>query len=137
MFVYAADVVIANQRWPARSLYVIENEASATLWNCDFYALKVAPEAPIAVAIQSGASAGVKLQNTTYTNSLIVVHVEATNGAEVYSDNGEIVFRYSKIAYKPMFGDNGKLETALNLSDSSATTLQFISASDGEELIKV
>jgi hypothetical protein len=137
MCVHAADVVIANQRSPNHPLFVQNNGAAATLWNCDFYALNAALQSAIAINIQPGELAGVMLKNTTYTNSLFRVHVEATSDAEVYSDNEEIVFRHFQNGSEPVIGGNGKLDMALNLSDSSASMVQFISASDLEDLIKV
>jgi hypothetical protein len=132
-----ADVVMANQVSPGVSLFVSLNEATATVQNCEFHSVKI-DEGWFPIVVGSiGEKAGLKLQDTTYTNSRFPTHVLAYNDTtEVYADGGETVFRVFDTGPLPD-GTTGANETAKSISEASASTLQFIDLSDGEELFKV
>jgi hypothetical protein len=138
MCVHATDVVFANQVWPGWPLWVGTEGAATTLQSCEFHSVRSVKRTLIVLGDfgQSGESAGVTMQNITSTNSDFASHVEAWNDTEVYADDSAIVFRYFNNGTQEG-GAQGKYEVAKDLSDASTSKLQFISASDGVELIKV
>lgn len=126
----AADMLISHLASPGYEALSINQEGTAAnLQNCEFFSIS-SDSAFISLGVEAGLS-GVRLQNTQYTASIVYTHVFASFDSEVYADGSERVFRYNRN------GEEGEFEEPKDISEASASTLQFISATDGLELFAV
>lgn len=132
-----ADVLVSHMPPVAVPLYVSTEGAAVTLQNCEFSEFPGRDDRSYVILgdiLGQGSHSGLRLLNTTYPSST-TAHVSAYNETEVYGDNNERVFRRYNDGERPE--GNGEYEIAKDPSEAASSTLQFIAATDGADLIAV
>lgn len=143
-FFAPADSIVSHINSPGIPFTVAAPGATASLQNFEFNTVLIDPLYSVLVLganvpeawDATGPDAGIQLRNTTYPSSHYGVEVSLWNDTEVYSDGSDRVWRHSNNNTE---GDDasGSYELAAPISEASNSTLQFLSAADGQELMMV
>lgn len=114
-------------------------EEGATCWlkNCDFADISIPNAAPVILGGEgTSVKQGLVLENVTWSDVKGHGDVVAFNGSEIYSDASTRIFRFNSTGQNE-FGGNGDWEIAKDISQAEASSLQFISWPDAQDLVQV